>query len=185
MNCICGCGRRLSRGEADLNLRAGEVAIELVVWDKARALRSPVAAAEVEAILAAGAPRYQGLLAAIHSGGGAGEGELEASAEWLERSRAARQRLGDRLPVVPKKKIKLSAADQEQVDRLHPERTFSGADVATAATAAAPAAHPAAAEPSSGDRYLEALLVTALEDVRAGRAEEAERALRRFLSERG
>ena len=48
MNCICGCGTRLDRDQIELNLLAGEVAIELVVWDKARALGSPVAAGEVE-----------------------------------------------------------------------------------------------------------------------------------------
>jgi hypothetical protein len=148
---------------------AAEVAIELVVWDKARALRSPVAAEEVAAILADGAPLYQGLVAAIH-GGEAGEGEREASEEWLERSRAARLRLGEQLPVVPKKRIKLDPADQERIDRAHPERTFSGEGASVLAAA--------------GDPELEALLAAALEDVRAGRAEEAERALRRFLSER-
>ncbi|MGD9735384.1 MAG: hypothetical protein AB7V58_07235 [Solirubrobacterales bacterium] len=168
MNCICGCGTELSRGQIELNLVAGEVAIELVVWDKARALGPSVASGEVTALLALGAPRYQDLLAAIHAGETPAEGELEATREWLEDARAARLRLHDQLPL-PKKKIKLSDAEQARIDRRHPERSFSGEP---------------AAEPAAADHLLEALLVVALEDVRAGRPEEAERALRRFLSER-
>ena len=163
MNCICGCGTRLERGQVELNLVAGEVAIELVVWDKVRALGSPIGADEVAALLAAGAPRYQRLLAAIHAAEEPGEGELAATREWLEDSRAARLRLHGELPV-PKKKISLSAAEQTRIDRRHPERSFSGD-----------------AAPDTSE--LEALLVVALADVRAGRPEEAERALRRFLSE--
>ena len=174
MNCICGCGTRLDRNQVELNLVAGELAIELVVWDKARALGSPIAADEVAALLAAGAPRYQTLLAAIHAGEEVGEGELEETREWLEESRAARLRLHDQLPV-PKKKISLSAAEQARIDRRHPELSFSR-EIA--------GAEPLAEEPAVEDRYLEALLLTALEDVRAGRAEQAEGALRRFLSER-
>jgi hypothetical protein len=168
VNCICGCGTRLGRDQVDLNLLAGELAIELVVWDKARSLRSPLAAAEVEAVLADGAPRYQALLAAIHAGERPGEGELEAGRSWLGRSQEARRQLAEQLPVLPKRRIKLSDADQERVDRRHPERTFSGGE-----------------EEQGRDQELEAVLLTALEDVRLGRAEEAERALRRFLSERG
>jgi hypothetical protein len=177
VNCICGCGTSLGRDQIALNLVAGEVAIELVVWDKARALGSPIAAGEIETLLATGASRYQSLLAAVHAGDALGESELEGTHEWLEDSRSARLRLHGELPV-PKKKISLSAAEQARIDRRHPERSFSGeADTTTAAP-------PPVAEPAAGDRYLEALLVTALEDVRAGRPEEAERALRRFLSER-
>lgn len=176
MNCLCGCGTRLDRDLIELNLMAGEVAIELVVWDKARALRSPVAAAEIEAIIAAGAPRYQDLLAALHTGSEPGEVRMEAIREWLEHSRGTRLRLADRLPAVPKRKIKLSAGEQERIDRVHPERTFSGAP--------AKATEPAAGEEAADAAVLEALLVVALEDVRAGQAEEAMRTLRRFLSER-
>jgi hypothetical protein len=166
VNCVCGCGTKLDRSQAELNLLAGEVAIELVVWDKARALRSPVAAAEVERLLADGVPRYQAMLGAIHAGEKPGEGERAAIDDWLERSRAARLRLHGQLPV-PKGKIRLAPSEQERIDRLHPERSFSGADAAVPA----------------GSQELEALLATALEDVRAGRPEEAERALRRFLGQ--
>jgi hypothetical protein len=152
VNCLCGCGTKLDRSQVELNLLAGQVAIELVVWDKARALRSPVAAAEVDALLVDGAPHYQASLGAIHAGEELGEGEQAAIDEWLERSRAARARLHDQLSV-PKKKIKLTRVEEERINRLHPERTFSGVD--------APA--------QASDPPFEALLSTALEDVRAGR----------------
>jgi len=168
VNCICGCGTELGRDQVELNLVAGEVAIELVVWDKARALGSPIAADEVATLLAAGAPRYQDLLATIHAGEEPGERELERIRAWLADSRAARLRLHDQLPV-PKKKIKLSEAEQARIDRRHPERSFSGEAPEAPATSEGP--------------ELEALLVVALADVRAGRPEEAKRALRRFLSE--
>jgi len=177
VNCICGCGTSLSRGQAELNLVAGEVAIELVVWDKVRALGSPVAADEVSALLNAGAPRYQSLLVAIHAGEEPGEGDLAGTRGWLAESRAARLRLHGELPV-PKKKISLSTAEQARIDRRHPERSFS----AEAPPAASAAPVPVVASPLGGQQ-LEALLVVALADVRAGRPEEAERALRRFLSE--
>lgn len=170
MNCVCGCGRRLSRGrgQAELNLLAGEVAIELVVWDKARALRSPVAADEVEALLEDGASQYQQLLATIHAGGEPRQEEPLGAREWMARSKAARQRLSDQL-LVPKRKIELSADEHARIDRVHPERTFTAGD----------------GRAPSGGRELEALLVAALQDVRSGRAEEAERALRGYLVERG
>jgi hypothetical protein len=176
VNCICGCGTSLSRDQIEFNMLAGEVAIELVVWDKARALGSPIAASDVAALIAAGAPHYQDLLDAIHTGREPGEGELERIRGWLEDSRAARLRLHGELPV-PKKKIKLSDAEQAQIDRLHPERSFSG-EVRAGEAAPAPADEAAEVDP-----FLEALLVVALEDVRAGRPEEAKQALRRFLSE--
>ncbi|MBS1878191.1 MAG: hypothetical protein JST31_01630 [Actinobacteria bacterium] len=219
MNCICGCGQRLAAKQSDLNLLAGEVAIELVVWDKARALRSPVAAAEIGAILSEGAPRYQLLLATIHAGDDLGRLEREAIGEWLADSRSARKRLGGELPVVPKKKISLSKEDQARIDRVHPERTFSGHSWEAPAEAPAevetemPPAGAGAPDPeldaliaaADGDDYerlavawLGRLIATSspsldelrwllgrLEDLRSGRRDEAEPALRRFLAERG
>ena len=176
MNCICGCGTPLNRDQIALNLLASEVAIELVVWDKARTLGSPPIADEVPTRLVVGAAVYQDLLAAIHAGEEPGEREQQGTHEWLEDSRAARLRLHDELPV-PKKKIKLSDAEHARIDRRHPERSFSG-EVGAAEPSPAPADEAAEVDP-----FLEALLVVALEDVRAGRPEEAKRALRRFLSE--
>lgn len=169
MNCICGCGATLGRDQLELNLLAGEVAVELVVWDKARALGLPVAAAEVEALIAAGAPRYQGLVTALHENRDLGSEQREWVDEWLLASRSARRRLHRELPV-PKRKVSLSAAEQAQINRRHPERSFSGGEADQAG--------------QRGDASeLEALLVVALADVRAGRPEEAKRTLRRFLSE--
>lgn len=168
MNCVCGCGIRLGRNQTELNFLAAEVAIELVVWDKARALRSPVAAEEIEMILGAGAPHYQALLTAIHADTRLGEEKLEVMQAWVDRSQEARRRLGNQLPVVPKNRIKLNDEDQARVNRLYPELTFTGT---------------VGPGPTDGAE-LEALLVSALEEVRSGRVEDAEQALRRYLAER-
>lgn len=202
MKCVCGCGTRLSRRQLDTTLVAGEVAIELAIWDKARA-RSPAAAGgEVGELIATGAPRYQRLLAALHDDRPPEKDNLAETREWIERSKSARLRLGDDLGV-PRKKPKLSEADQRRIDRLHPELSFSGG---------APAAEPSPRDASELDAMLAAggaeyerlavawlgrliasrdpsldelrWLLGRLEDVRSGRREEAEPALRRFLSER-
>jgi hypothetical protein len=202
VNCVCGCGRRLSRGrgQVELNLMAGEVAIELVVWDKARALRSPVAADEIDQLIEDGAPLYQQLLAAIHTGEEPGEAEMHDAQEWLARSKAARQRLGGQLPV-PKKKVSLSADEQARIDRVHPERTFTGGGAPAEAPDPELDALIAAVDSDEYERLAVAWLgrllgerqvsldelrwlLGRLEDLRSGRIEEAEPALRRFLAER-
>jgi hypothetical protein len=205
VNCICGCGARLGRSQIDTNLLAGEIAVELVVWDQARAFGPAAAGEEVAPLLAGGAPLYQRLLGAIHDDRRLGEAELEGTREWLESSRTARLRLGSRL-AVPKKKIKLSDEEQARIDRLHPELTYSG-------EAPAGGSGPGEFEDpglgallgaGSGEEYerlavawlgrliverpptLDELrwLLGRLEDVRSGRVEEAEPALRRFLAGR-
>jgi hypothetical protein len=211
VNCLCGCGTSLDMKGVEINLLAGEVAVELVVWDKARSLRSPVAATEIESMLVEGAPHYQALLGAIHAGEPLAPAEREQVGGWLVISREARKRLGAQLPVVPKKKISLSAEEQQRIDRRHPERSFTGEPVYAARAGLIeeeePSADPeldallAAAEGEQYERlavqWLGHLVATRppsldelrwllgrLEDVRSGRLEEAEPALRRFLSER-
>jgi hypothetical protein len=206
VNCLCGCGTRLGRGQVGNNLVAGEVAIELVVWDKARTFGPPVASAEVAALVESGAPRYQGLLAAIHDDRELGEAELKSTREWLKRSRQARLELSGQLSV-PKKKVSLSDEDQARINRLHPELTFSGGELGGGSGKAAAVSDSdldALLSASTGEQYerlavawlgrliaeqppsLDELrwLLGRLEDVRSGRREEAEPALRRFLSER-
>jgi hypothetical protein len=132
VNCICGCGTQI-RGAAllDLNLKAGEVALELIAWDRARALSSPVATAEVAAAIAGGAPRYQELIGLIH-----GDSEATATAveeatagaeQWLAHSRAERRAVHEVFAAVPKRRIRLSREEEARVDRRRPELSFSGA----------------------------------------------------------
>lgn len=175
MNCLCGCGRKISRAQTRVNLLAGEVALELIVWDKARSVRSPVAADEIAALIDQGAPHYQELLAHLHAGRAPSDRDLEPIGAWVARSREARKRIGEELPVVPKKKTKMSHEEAARVDRVHPERSFTGGLEA----AAEPSAQP------SGAPDLESLLIDALVEVRSGRAVAAEESLRRFLSGRG
>ncbi len=41
MDCVCGCGRTLGKDDADRNYIAANVALELLIWDKDRALPGP------------------------------------------------------------------------------------------------------------------------------------------------
>jgi hypothetical protein len=149
MNCICGCGRPIGGNEFDVNLLASEVALELIAWDRARALRSHVAADEIEAAIGGGAPLYQELVGIIHGERGP-DGEAKGVArEWLRESQAERKRVHALQPAVPKKKIKLNPADEARIDRRHPERSFSGPAQPVVATVGAPteiAAPPTALE---------------------------------------
>jgi hypothetical protein len=139
VNCICGCGQQVGGDRFGLNLLASEVALELIAWDRARALRSPVAAEEIEAAILGGAPRYQELIAVVHDEVEP-SGESESSARgWLRFSRDERHRVHSEQPAVPKKRIRLSAEEEARVDRRHPERSFSGTPRPVGATTAAPA----------------------------------------------
>lgn len=127
MKCICGCGKKLRGRQADLNMRAGKVALELLAWDKARAAgylsRELVYA---ERVLDRGAACYQQLLSAIH--GNEDDFSTAKSDAWLEESRIQRR---DRVYMTVKgglftrSRLTLTDEDQEQFDRLHPELTFS------------------------------------------------------------
>jgi Short C-terminal domain len=130
MDCFCGCGTRVSRKLVDANLAAGKVALELLAWDKARAttrLGQPDAT-EVEAIVAGGADRYGDALKAIH---GEPEAYSPAATEaWLAESFMARK---DRREMTGKGsflsvgKLTLNDHDLAQLDRTHPDLSFSGA----------------------------------------------------------
>jgi len=85
MDCVCGCGRALPKDSADRNYIAASVAIELLVWDKNRAL--PGAGPEGrEGLIARGVECYERLLYSLHGEGG-GDPDRESKA-WLEESKA-------------------------------------------------------------------------------------------------
>ena len=74
MECVCGCGRDLPKKLGDRNVAAAAVALELLAWDKNRALPGPVPEGR-EALIARGAECYQRLLASLH-----GEGDADPDA---------------------------------------------------------------------------------------------------------
>jgi hypothetical protein len=211
VECLCGCGAELDLRQVDANLLAAEVALELAVWDRARALGSSVEEAAVAAQIESGTPHYPELLRVAHGEAGAEPIESDAKA-WLESSRAARKQISQVLPSVPKKRVNFSDAEIARVDRLHPERTFSGGAPARP-DEALPSGAPSALElelgsvlrsARDGGEDFERLavgwlgrlvaerppsldelrwLLGRLEDARSGRIEEAEPGLRRFLAD--
>lgn len=129
MKCFCGCGAKLQRSQIDLNLQASRLALELLAWDKARAAGrlGPATVDNAEVEIERGADCYQRLILALHgepSGYSIDEGE-----NWLNESAAERR---DRQYMTAKgglltlDKLLLTAEDQEQLDRVHPERSFTG-----------------------------------------------------------
>ena len=66
MKCVCGCGKKVRGREADLNLQAARMALELLAWDKARVAGylGPASADDAERVMNRGADCYQRALAA-------------------------------------------------------------------------------------------------------------------------
>jgi hypothetical protein len=167
MECVCGCGRKLPKEFADRNYMAAGVALELLIWDKDRALPGPGPAGR-EGLIARGVECYERLLYSLH-GEGAGDAGPECD-EWLEESRSMRSHRSD----MTKRRFlggnapNLSKEDLDRLDRRHPERSFTGGlDAAQSVAAAAGSPPPngsvgAAAPPAPADDDL----VTKLERLR-------------------
>ena len=165
MDCVCGCGRNLPKESADRNYLAATVAVELLVWDKNRALPGPVPDGR-EGLIARGVECYERLLYVLHSEG-AGDPDQDAR-EWLSESLAMR---ADRSDMTKGRFFggntpNVSKEDMARIDRRHPERTFTGGDdPAPSATEAMPSTSSPVATAMSDD------LVTQLERLRALRDE--------------
>jgi hypothetical protein len=126
VDCICGCGTKLSRDLIDVQIKAGEIGLELMTWDKARLSLDPASAdaTTVERIIGSGARRYQESLATLH-----GERPIEppsATDAWLVESRRERRAIAKDRSFIPKEKIKLTDEDVARFDRRRPELSFSG-----------------------------------------------------------
>ncbi|HKZ15482.1 MAG TPA: SHOCT domain-containing protein [Solirubrobacterales bacterium] len=135
MKCVCGCGREISGGElTERNIAAASIALELLAWDKNRASPTPGPDGR-EGLIARGSDCYQRLLYSLHEEGG-GNPDADCD-EWLgeshgmraQRSDMSRKRFLGRGPGAPN----LSEYDIAQLDRLHPELSFTG-KIETAAT---------------------------------------------------
>jgi hypothetical protein len=135
MECVCGCGRDIAKSDIDRNVIAASVAIELLTWDRNRALPGPGPEGR-EGLIARGVECYEKLLYSLHGEGGVDPDE-EADG-WLEESRAMRANRSD----MTKRRFfggdtpNVSQEDMERLDRRHPERSFTG-DGATAEPKAA------------------------------------------------
>jgi hypothetical protein len=125
MECVCGCGRNLPKDSADQNYIAASVAIELLTWDKNRALPGPGPEGR-EGLIARGVDCYERLLYSLHGEGG-GDPDPDCNA-WLEESRAMRAHRSD----MTKRRFlggdapNVSREDMDRLDRRHPERSYTG-----------------------------------------------------------
>jgi hypothetical protein len=128
MECVCGCGRDISGATlTQRNFTAASIALELLAWDKNRASPTPGPDGR-EGLIARGAECYQRLLYSVHGEGG---GDPDADCEeWLRESGEMRLQRSD----MNKRRFlgrgfgspNLSEHDMEQMDRRHPERSFTG-----------------------------------------------------------
>ncbi|HEX4307657.1 MAG TPA: SHOCT domain-containing protein [Solirubrobacterales bacterium] len=156
MDCVCGCGRKVPKRLTERNFTAAGVALELLAWDKNRAL--PGAGPEGrEGLIARGVECYEQLLYSLHQEGG-GDPDPLADA-WLAESQEMRAGNSD----MTKKRFfgsgtpNVSREDMARIDRRHPERSFTGGRGAaaggeTVATADPPApSAPAATAPERAD----------------------------------
>jgi hypothetical protein len=126
MECVCGCGRDIPKRLIDRNFIAAAVAIELLTWDRNRALPG-VGPEGREGLIARGVECYERLLYSLHGEGG-GDPDPEANA-WLEDTRAMR---ADRSDMTKRRFFggsapNVSKEDMDRLDRRHPERSFTGA----------------------------------------------------------
>jgi hypothetical protein len=161
MDCVCGCGREISGATlTQRNFTAARVALELLAWDKNRVSPTPGPQGR-EGLIARGSDCYQRLLYSLHE---EGDGDPDADCdEWLRESGEMRLHRSD----MNKRRFldrgfgspNLSEYDMEQIDRLHPELSFTG-NGAVADEAATGAGEPTA-EPDGDD------LVAKLERLRA------------------
>lgn len=135
MECVCGCGRDIPKSAIDRNITAAAVAIELLTWDKNRAMPGPGPQGR-EGLIARGVECYEKLLYSLHGEGGVDPDE-EADG-WLAESRAMRANRSD----MTKRRFlgggapNVSQEDMDRLDRRHPERSFTG-DVTAARPRAA------------------------------------------------
>lgn len=160
----------------DRNFIAASVAIELLAWDKNRALPGPGPEGR-EGLIARGVECYEQLLYSLHGEGG---GDPSARCkEWLEESRGMRAYRSDmtKRRFLSGKGPNVSKEDMERIDRRHPERTFTGwVDPVPGETDAAgegAAQNGAAARNDSTTARKDDDLVAQLERLRALRDEDA------------
>jgi hypothetical protein len=128
MDCFCGCGTKVRRDLVGLHVRGGEVAYELLAWDKYRTIRDrdPADALETERLIDRGAACFGRVLSTIH-----GEREIQSLREcdeWLEESRARwyrRPEMVEKGSFLRGPKLRVTEDDLARLDRVHPEQSFS------------------------------------------------------------
>jgi hypothetical protein len=130
MECFCGCGRKVPRKLIELNLRVGEMALELLAWSKALAAADPGSpdTLEIERLVDQGAGCYRRLLSTIHGERDIGSA-MEEGGEWLADSRATwrgRSEMTEKDSFMRGPKLRFTDEDFKRLDRVRPERSFAG-----------------------------------------------------------
>jgi hypothetical protein len=128
MDCFCGCGTKVRRDLIGLNVRAGEVALELLAWDKYRTSgdRDPADALKTEQLIDRGAGCFRRILSTVH-----GEREIQSlreSDEWLKESRArwpSRPEMTEKGSFLGGPKLRVIDTDLARLDRVHPDQSFT------------------------------------------------------------
>jgi hypothetical protein len=170
MDCVCGCGREIEGVTlTQRNFVAASVALELLAWDKNRASPTPGPDGRV-GLIARGADCYQRLIYSLHGeGGGDPDGDCD---EWLRESGEMRLQRSD----MNKKQWllgrgtgspNLSEHDMAQLDRLHPELSFTGKVATRSGGQEAPVGGAGQPAPVETDATLGDDLVGKLERLRA------------------
>lgn len=149
MDCFCGCGTEVPRKLTAANLLAGEVAVDLLAWDKVRTSNHHALAddADRERLIARGADRYRELISTLH--GEARPDPMPAAEDWLQESFQARRAVPGMMTkgsLLNRAKLNLDETDFARLDRARPEQSFS-----------ATAAQPAGAEPATAANPVEQL----------------------------
>lgn len=134
--CVCGCGRDVPRRAEQANLLAIRLVPELMLWDRHRAdLRrgeappdSPVTEDKLDTFLATGGDHYRAAVDTVHAGAIPGISFGFEINSWLRYSRKSRRKLHELAPaaIVGDKTPTLGEAELAQLDREHPERSYTG-----------------------------------------------------------
>lgn len=134
-HCVCGCGRGVQIHVQSADDVAIELIPELLAWDRLRARMrageswpdSPVTLESLDAFLEEGGEHYRHAVAIVH-----GEKPFTAiglgANRWLRYSRRSRRKLAELAPgaIDPARRHVVADDELAQLDRHHPERSFTG-----------------------------------------------------------
>jgi hypothetical protein len=138
LKCVCGCGLEVPRRAEQANLLAIRLIPELMLWDRHRLdLRrgeippsSPVTPEKLDRFLAEGGAHYRSAVDTVHAGAISGVSFGFQVNNWLRYSRKSRRKLHKLAPdaIIGDRTPSLGEEEQAQLDRRHPEQSYTGAE---------------------------------------------------------
>lgn len=137
--CVCGCEREVPLPLTGINADAETVQQELMEWGGFRHMMISLANhgdgttsydGQLDPFIDAGAAHYRDMLAVIHQEVFFdSQFDQRAVKRWLKFSRKERKRVGRGTGIVRTEKVLGPRPnDAEKLDRLHPDRSFTGPD---------------------------------------------------------